>query len=223
MRHTRIKICCISTPLEAHIAIEAGADALGLVSEMPSGPGTIGEDLIAEIAAMVPPPIATFLLTSKLDASAIIDQQRRCGANTLQIVDSVDPSVYGALREALPGVSLVQVIHVNGPDDVAQARRIAPMVDAVLMDSGKPSAAVKTLGGTGDTHDWGLSRSIRESIDTPLFLAGGLRAQNVGLAIETVQPFGVDVCSGVRTDGALDPDKLRAFVARVRGVSDRRP
>src|SRR4051794_8125647 len=103
----RVKICCISSVAEAQLAIRCGASALGLVSAMPSGPGVIGEELIAEIAAQVPPPIATFLLTSRQDAASIIAQQRRCRVNTIQICDSVQEGCYEELRAKLPGVSLV--------------------------------------------------------------------------------------------------------------------
>ena len=213
----RIKICCIASHAEARLAIDAGADALGLVSAMPSGPGPIEEALIAEIAARVPPPIATFLLTCHQSAQAIIAQHRRCRTTTIQIVDSLPDGSYAELRDALPGIALVQVIHVSGPPSIAEAESIAPHVDALLLDSGNPALATKELGGTGRVHDWDISRRIREAVDIPVFLAGGLRAYNVRQAIERVQPFAVDLCTGVRTNGALDPDKLRAFIAAARG------
>ena len=212
----RIKICCISSLEEARLAIEHGADALGLVSHMPSGPGVINEVLIAEIAASVPPPIATFLLTSAQDVATIISQQRRLGTNTLQLVDSQPLANYAALRAALPGVKLVQVIHVTGNGAVEEACSVAPHVDALLLDSGSPMLAVKELGGTGRVHNWQLSRQIVETCNKPVFLAGGLRVENVAAGIATVRPFGLDICSGVRTVGLLDSDKLRAFVAAVR-------
>jgi phosphoribosylanthranilate isomerase len=209
----RIKVCCISSVNEAWTAIRAGASALGLVSAMPSGPGVIGDELIAEIAARVPPGVATFLLTSATDADAIIRQQRTARVNTLQLVDAVSPEVYPVLRAELPGVAVVQVIHVTGPESVDEAREVAPHVNAILLDSGNPAAAVKELGGTGRVHDWALSRRIREAVDVPLYLAGGLRPENVAEAVARVGPFGLDVCSGVRTDGGLDPAKLAALVA----------
>ena len=196
---------------EARMAVEQGASAVGLVSAMPSGPGPIPEDLIAEIAASIPPGVSSFLLTCQQDVDAIIDQQRRLRVNTLQICDRLTPRSYERLREALPGVSLVQVVHVTGPESVEEAIAIAPEVDAVLLDSGNQSLPVKELGGTGRTHDWSLSRAIREAIDVPLFLAGGLKPENVAAAIREVQPFGIDVCSGLRTEGKLDPQKLAAF------------
>lgn len=201
------------------MAIGQGAAAVGLVSAMPSGPGPIAEELIAEIAATIPPGVSSFLLTCRQDASAIIDQQRRLRVNTIQLCDRLPLGAHRVLRDALPGVSLVQVVHVTGPESVEEAVAVAPYVDAVLLDSGNQSLAVKELGGTGRTHDWSLSREIREAIDVPLFLAGGLKPENVAAAIREVQPFGIDVCSGLRTDGALDRRKLEEFFLHVRSAS----
>lgn len=213
----RIKICCIGSVAEAQLAVRHGASALGLVSAMPSGPGVIGEERIAEIAAAVPPPVDTFLLTSAQEADTIVQQQRRCGAGTLQLCDRIEPAVYATLREALPGVKLAQVVHVRGPEAVEEAQIAARHADAVLLDSGNQEATVKELGGTGRVHDWAISRRIREEIDAPFFLAGGLTAENVREAIETVAPFGLDVCSGVRTeDDQLDEAKLSAFFREAR-------
>ena len=197
------------------MAIDAGASAVGLVSAMPSGPGPIPEDLIAEIAATIPPGVSSFLLTCLQDAASIINQQRRLRANTIQICDRLTHGSYQDLREALPGISLVQVIHVTGPEAVDEAIEVAPHVDAILLDSGNQSLEIKELGGTGRTHDWRLSRKIRESIEAPLFLAGGLNPSNVAAAIREVQPFGIDVCSGLRTNGNLDPQKLTAFFTQI--------
>lgn len=212
MPHPRIKICCIRDAAEAALAIGQGVDALGLVSAMPSGPGVIEETAIAAIAANVPPPVATFLLTSLTDADAIIEQQRRCRCNTVQLVDAVPSGTHARLRAALPGIALVQVIHVVDAASVEEAVAVAPEVDALLLDSGNPSLAVKELGGTGRVHDWSLSRAIVERSGKPVFLAGGLRPDNVAEAVRTVKPFGLDLCNGVRRDGRLDADKLAAFI-----------
>ena len=214
----KVKICCISSLAEAELAIRYGASALGLVSAMPSGPGVIEENLIAEIIARVPPPIATFLLTSRPDVDSIIRQQRRLRANTIQLVDRLEQGSYDDLRSALPGISLVQVIHVTGEESVDEALSVAPRVDAILLDSGNQKLAVKELGGTGRTHDWTFSRKIREAVGVPIFLAGGLKAENVAEAIQAVEPFGLDLCSGVRTDGKLDEAKLARFFESVAGA-----
>lgn len=220
----RVKICCIATRDEARLAVEAGASALGLVSAMPSGPGVIPEQSIRDIASSAPPGIATFLLTSLTDARGIAEQARRCAANTIQLCDRVPSGTHERLREALPGVAIVQVVHVTGEPSIDEAVAAAPRADAILLDSGNPALAVKSLGGTGRVHDWRVSARIREAVaPVPLFLAGGLRAENVAEAIAAVRPFGVDVCSGVRTAGRLDPEKLAAFVARAASAAGALP
>lgn len=215
----RIKICCISSIEEARQAVELGAAALGLVSQMPSGPGVIPDELIAEIAATVPPPVATFLLTALCDAEAIVQQHAVCRTSTLQLVDSVAPAELLRLRRLLPQVKIVQVIHVLDSQSVEEARQVSEYVDALLLDSGNPNLAVKELGGTGRLHDWELSRKIREQVSRPVFLAGGLRATNVAQAIATVNPFGLDLCSGVRREGKLCPEMLAGFMQAVRSAT----
>ena len=207
----RIKVCCIRDVAEAEQAIRCGAAAVGMVSAMPSGPGVIVEDVITEVASTVPPGVATFLLTSRRDADSIIAQQRRCRVNTLQLCDSVEAGCHARLRAALPGIAVVQVIHVTGPESLDEAVAVAPDVDALLLDSGNQKLDVKELGGTGRTHDWRISRAIVESVKVPVYLAGGLNPENVLAAIEQVRPFGLDVCSGVRTDDCLDLQKLERF------------
>lgn len=183
---------------------------------MPSGPGVIDDATIAGIVAGAPPGVATFLLTSRTDPADIADQQRRAGADTLQLVDRMAPDALRSLRDRCPGVTLVQVVHVLDAGAVDEAAAVAPHVDAVLLDSGNPDLAVKRLGGTGRTHDWTHSRAIVERVDRPVYLAGGLRPSNVREAIRAVRPFGVDVCSGVRRNGRLDADRLRQFMRGVR-------
>lgn len=211
----RIKICCIGSVEEAALAVGYGADALGLVSEMPSGPGVISDELAREIAASVPPGVASFLLTSRQRASSIIEQQRYVRSNTLQLVDRLAHGTYQDLRDALPGIGLVQVVHVQDEESLAEALRVAPETDAILLDSGNQRLAVKLLGGTGRTHDWAISRRIVEQVKKPVFLAGGLRPENVLEAVEQVEPFGLDICSGVRTGGKLDERKLSAFFEQL--------
>lgn len=215
----RVKVCCIGSVEEAALAVGYGADAVGLVSEMPSGPGVISDELAREIATAVPPPVASFLLTSRQSAAAIVAQQRSVRAGTLQLVDRLTEGTYAELREALPGVGLVQVVHVQDEESVDEALRAAEEADAVLLDSGNQRLAVKLLGGTGRTHDWAISRRIVEQAGKPVFLAGGLKPENVREAVERVRPFGLDVCSGVRTDGRLDERKLSAFFEQVAALS----
>jgi len=214
----RVKICCIASVAEARLAIGHGASALGLVGRMPSGPGVIDDARIAEIAAATPPPIATFLLTSETEPDAIVGHVRRCGANTVQLVDAVHPGAYAGLRRALPHVKIVQVIHVTGPESLAEAQDCGSRVDALLLDSGQPGAAVRELGGTGRVHDWALSARIVAAAPCPVFLAGGLRPANVAEAVRAVRPFGVDLCTGVRRDGRLDSSLLAEFFRALAGA-----
>lgn len=214
-----VKICCIASVLEAALAMAHGASALGLVSRMPSGPGVIDEGTIAAIARTVGPKVETFLLTSLQEPADIVAQHGRCATTTVQLVDHLSAAVHASLRTQLPGVRIVQVVHVVDDDSVAYAIDVAPGVDALLLDSGNPALAVKELGGTGRVHDWTLSRAIRDRVAVPVWLAGGLRADNVQDAIVRVQPYGLDLCTGVRTDGQLDEAKLAAFMAAVHTAS----
>lgn len=218
MAAIQIKICCIASVTEARAAIRQGADAIGLVSAMPSGPGPIPEALIAEIAGAVRGATATVLLTSLTEPAAIAAQVSRCGVTAVQLCDAVTPARHAALRAALLGIRVVQVVHVTGADVLERAQAAAAGVDALLLDSGNPAARVKELGGTGRTHDWTLSRRIVGAVSVPVWLAGGLTAANVADAILAVGPTGVDVCTGVRTEGRLDERKLAAFVRAVRGA-----
>ncbi len=212
---TRYKICCIGSVEEARLAVSLGASAVGLVGRMPSGPGPIPDDLIREIALAVPPPVATFLLTSETAVKKIIQHHKKVNTNTIQIVDSLSEGNYNQLRKSLPNVRIVQVIHVIDEKSVEEAVRISAIVDALLLDSGNPNLKIKELGGTGRLHDWRLSRQIREKSECPVFLAGGLNPENVQSAIEEVSPFAVDICSGVRTGGKLDREKLERFVNNI--------
>lgn len=212
----RVKVCCIASAEEADLAIAAGADALGLVSAMPSGPGPIPESDITSIVRHVGGRAATVLLTSRQDAAGIGAQLDRIRPAVVQLVDELATPEYAALRASHPEVALMQVVHVRDAGSVAEAIRVAPFVDAILLDSGNPTAAVKELGGTGRVHDWMVSRAIRDAVSVPLFLAGGLRPSNVADAIGAVRPFGVDVCSGVRIGGRLDQAAVRAFVRAAR-------
>jgi len=196
---------------EADFAIKYGASAIGLVSEMPSGPGVISEDLIGEIASSVPPEINTFLLTSKTNADSIIEQHRKCKTTALQIVDKVNIDVYKKLKEYLPAIRLVQVIHVTGEESITEAKNVEQFVDVLLLDSGNQKLKVKELGGTGRTHDWTISRKIRDAVSVPLYLAGGINANNVLDAVREVEPFGIDLCSGVRENGKLNEKLLEEF------------
>ncbi|MCB9080583.1 MAG: phosphoribosylanthranilate isomerase [Lewinellaceae bacterium] len=207
-----IKICCIANWDEASLAISTGATILGLVGPMPSGPGVISDTTIAAIAERVPPGIETFLLSSETTAEGLIDHHNRTRTTAIQLVDTVPVDTLKQLRKHLPGVKLVQVIHVQNQQSIEEALTVTPWVDGLLLDSGNPTLTVKELGGTGRTHDWAISREIVTRSSVPVFLAGGLNAGNVRKAMQQVAPYGLDICSGVRTQGRLDPQKLEEFI-----------
>ena len=213
-----VKICCIQNEEEATLAIELGAKVLGFVSEMPSGWGPISLEAIGRITATIPPFVATVLLTSKSNAEAVIEQQRIAQCNAIQIVDAFPIEDYAKLRTALPGVTLLQAVHVFGPESIEQAATVGPHVDGIILDTGGGHGPDRVLGGTGQTHDWNISREIVQRVDTPVFLAGGLKAHNVAEAIETTAPYGLDLCTGVRTNQKLDRSKLVEFFAAVAAV-----
>jgi phosphoribosylanthranilate isomerase len=216
-----VKICCIADVDEARLAVSHGAAAIGLVSAMPSGPGVVSDERVAEVAAAVRgSTLRSFLLTSRTTAEAIAAQHAQAGTTTLQLVDHLPHAELRRLRTLCPRVELVQVIHVGGPAALDEALAVAPLVDGLLLDSGRPTLAVKELGGTGRTHDWRWSRRIRDAVHPlPLWLAGGLREHNVAQAIAAVQPYGLDLCTGVRSAGRLDTHKLAAFMAAVRAAA----
>ena len=207
----KVKICCISSIEEARLAVAYGAAAIGLVGRMPSGPGIIKDELIHAIAKTVPPHTHTFLLTSETTTDNIIEHHKKVNTTTIQIVDALSGREYHKIREAIPNVQLVQVIHVLDEGSIKEAIEISEFVDAILLDSGNPNLPTKVLGGTGKTHNWDLSKKIREKISLPIFLAGGINKDNIKKAIEHVQPYGIDLCSSVRTNGQLDESKLEAL------------
>lgn len=213
---TRIKICCISSVEEANLAVLSGADAIGLVGEMPSGPGVIDDQLIKEISASIPPAVGTFLLTQRTLANEIADHVDYCGTNTVQVVNHIDPDEWPRLIERLPvATRRVQVVHVDSGDALHLVELYSPFVHAFLLDSGRPSAEVPALGGTGRVHDWEVSRRFIELSPKPVFLAGGINAANVQQAVSKVKPYGLDLCSSVRVDGKLSSEKLKTFMESV--------
>jgi len=212
----RIKICCIKSKKEARLAFSSGADAIGLVSEMPSGPGVISKDRIREITKIIPPSIDGFVLTCLTNSWDLIDLIRTVRSRTIQLVDKLGLGNYTEIRSSIPCVKIVQVVHVTGEESIETALRVDPFVDALLLDSGMPKAEVPEFGGTGRVHDWSISKEIVEMVESPVFLAGGLNVENIREAIDVVKPFGVDVCSGVRTEDRLDPEKLSEFIRIVR-------
>lgn len=211
----KVKICCIKNIEEAEMAIRHGANVLGLVGNMPSGPGVIDDETIAEIVKTIPNHIETFLLTSETDAQAIIEHHQKVNTSAIQIVDELKTGTYSDIRQVIPNVKIVQVLHVIDQSIIAKAKSIENEVGYILLDSGNPNLEIKELGGTGRTHNWEISKQLIRSVAVPVFLAGGLRASNVQQAMQQVQPYGIDLCSGVRENDELDEEKLKYFFDKI--------
>ncbi|MCB2200306.1 phosphoribosylanthranilate isomerase [bacterium] len=195
-----------------------GADALGLVASMPSGPGPIPEKEIARIAAEVPVGVSAVLLTSRTDPAEIIEQQRQTRTDSIQLCAWLEADAHVVLKRELPGIRLMQVVHVTGEESYTQAIQAAKSVHGLLLDTGAPKADTPVLGGTGKTHDWSISQRIVRDCNKPVYLAGGLNAGNVVEAIRKVRPWGVDICTGVRKDMLLDDQKLADYVRAVKSI-----
>ncbi len=217
LKKTHVKICCISSIEEAHLAINVGASALGLVGPMPSGPGIISNEMIAKInKAVAGQSVETFLLTSETTVEGIYHHYQKAKTTTIQLVDEIEKNGHAQLKKLLPEVKLIQVLHVLDEKTIDEAERLMYEVDALLLDSGNPNLKIKTLGGTGKIHNWEISKSIVTKSNVPVWLAGGLNFENVQEAIEIVQPYGVDLCSGVRVNGNLNEKKLLSFFDKVK-------
>lgn len=214
----KVKICCIKSSLEAQRAIKAGADVLGLVGPMPSGPGPITAEEAAAIVETLPEHIDSFYLTSKTRFESIAQEYQRVNSSHVQLTDHLETETRRQLKSEFPHLKIVQVLHVIDDQAIDRALEYAENSDLLLLDSGSPNKAVKELGGTGRTHNWEISRKIVEAVNIPVFLAGGLNAENVRQAIQKVKPYGIDLCSGVRTEDQLDIDKLEVFMQTVRDV-----
>ncbi|MEM0923705.1 MAG: phosphoribosylanthranilate isomerase, partial [Pseudomonadota bacterium] len=213
MVRVKVKICCMADPGEAAMAAAAGAEYIGLVGPMPSGPGTLTLEDAAEIARSAPPSATPVLLSSATTALDLVREAEAAGAGVIQIVQHVSPGIHAELVAQAPGLECWQVIHVEDRTAVDLIRSFDEQPDAFLLDSGRPARG--ELGGTGRVHDWAISRDCVAATARPVFLAGGLTPENVGEAIRQVRPQGVDLCTGVRLDGRLNAVRLATFMQIV--------
>ncbi len=206
----RVKLCGISTPEDRDAAVEAGTDAIGIVCDVPiDTPREVPPDRARALVAGAPPFVTTTLVTMPEDAAAGVELVERVRPDVAQ-VHAADVDLVATLAS---DTDAKVVAAVDLADDVAS---YADVADAVLVDSTDESGA----GGTGETHDWERTRALADRIDAPLVLAGGLTPGNVAEAVTTVDPFAVDVSSGIESaePGRKDHGAMRAFVAAVRGA-----
>jgi len=212
VRRVRVKVCGITNREDLEAAVDAGADALGFVVDVPASPRNISLDRALDFVEATPPFVQS-VLVSVFDT---VDQlETLCSCVAPDAVQVAGTLARDAIGEQLRGIRVIQAIAVNDEVDVLP---FAAHCDAVLTDSCVPGAH----GGTGKPHNWNVSRAIKELIaPTPLILAGGLTPGNVRAAIKTVRPYAVDVSSGVEARaGMKDPAKIRAFIEAVKEASD---
>ncbi|MFW6039529.1 MAG: phosphoribosylanthranilate isomerase [Gemmatimonadota bacterium] len=215
----RVKVSCLRSPEEARRAVSFGAAAIGIASGVPGSTEELDDDQIAAVTASVRDDIGTFLLTALEDPNEIAAKAERCGVNTVQLWEALPPEAYIELRRAAPGLSVAQSIHMGEGNPVERALEMAGVADALVLGSTNPEPPFRWTSPHGRTHDWEASRRIVAAVNVPVILSGGLTRRNVADAVRLVRPYGVEVCSGVRTDGGLDTSLLVQFlesVARVR-------
>ncbi len=212
-----LKVCCIQNIAEALSCIERQVHMIGFVSAMPTGFRLLTDLQIKDIISQLPPSeTLSVLLSSRTSAAGLVDHIRYTGAQALQIVDELSQDVLRQVREQLPELKIIQVIHVTSPKDIEKAQSIESLVDYILLDSGKQQGNPKALGGTGLTHDWSISAELVRSLSKPVMLAGGLKLQNIAEAIDTVGPAGIDICTGLRDPKYLLLKRLDEMISKLK-------
>ena len=205
----RVKICGIRTEADAVMAAEAGADAIGMIFA-PGARRQIDAAQARRIAAALPPFVTKVgvFVNEPLDRVRALVESIRLDA--VQLHGDETPEDCATVREW--GVTVIRAIQVAGPLDAGVLRALP--VHAVLLDTYRPGVR----GGTGETFDW--SHAVPVARCMPVILSGGLRPEFVAEGVRMVRPYGVDVSSGVETDGRKDPAKIQAFIAAARSVAD---
>jgi phosphoribosylanthranilate isomerase len=210
----RVKVCGVTREADLRAVEAAGADAVGVIADVPvETPREVSLDRAGALLGAAPPFLTTVLVTMPADAGAAVAAARAADPDVLQVHGELDPSALKRVREETG----VRVVPVVSPGDPARAREVAAAAAAVLVDTPGTDGG----GGTGRTHDWAATRDLAASLSVPVVLAGGLVPGNVGEAVRTVQPYGVDVASGVEREGGVkDHDAVAAFVRAARAGGD---
>ena len=209
----RAKICGIRSESDLRIVLDAGADAIGLICGINHrSEDEVTPELARQLTRVAPPFVSTVLVTHRDTPESILDLADRTGVNTIQVHGLVTLDTLKQVRAGAGSRKVLRAVHVSGEEAIDDAVEAAPHCDALLLDS----RSKDRLGGTGQTHDWSISRRIVEAVaplGTPVILAGGLKPGNVAAAAEQVHPFGVDVNSGVDdANGDKSPELCRDFV-----------
>lgn len=208
-----VKICGIRRLEDALAALAFGADGLGfLVGRKHHSPDFLDESDAAAIVAALPPNTSSVLVTHLADPDDIVTLATAIGVTIIQLHGDTSPAQAAVIKHRLPHIKTYKAIHVIDTESIDTAQQYATVVDAIVLDT--VNLATDQVGGTGQTHDWSLSRQIVEQLPIPVILAGGLTPDNVGEAIRRVRPYGVDVNSGTKgCDGYKDHARLQRFIA----------
>jgi phosphoribosylanthranilate isomerase len=213
----RSKLCGIRSPQDLQIAVDAGADAVGFICGVTHvSEDALGEDAARELARLTPPYVSRVLVTHLESAREILELAAFVGVDTIQVHGLVDLDTVAAVFSGSEGRRVTKAIHVTGPEAIEEAERYLDICDALHLDS----RTSDRLGGTGQLHDWSISRQIvelAEQAGKPVVLSGGLKPENLADAISAVRPYAVDVNSGIETShGDKSPDLATAFVSIAR-------
>jgi phosphoribosylanthranilate isomerase len=219
----RIKICGIRRGSDALLAAKLGADAIGvLVGKAHPSSDFIHPEQAADILKELPPFVSGVLVSHLPEARALIHLIQRVRPQAVQLHSEIPPEEVKQLRRALPGLTVLKAVHIDGRNPLTAVAPYSGLVDGVVADSLNPHTG--QVGGTGLIHDWSVTAELVERSAIPVLLAGGLSDRNVAAAIHRVQPYGVDVNSGVKAaDGFKDPLLVERFIQAVRGSVDRVP
>ncbi len=206
---TRIKMCGITTPADAAAAVDAGADAVGVV--LAESPRRVTLDEAVAVLADVPPLVARVGVFVDADPAFVREAVARLGLTAAQFHGDETPEACRAV-----GVPVIKAVRVRDPGSVRALTRFAGVAAAMLLDTHVP----RIPGGTGRVFDWDAVARVLPRV-APIVLAGGLDAANVGEAIRVLRPFAVDVSSGIeRSPGIKDPTRMAAFVTAVRAADE---
>jgi len=207
---TRAKVCGLTNEADLRAAVDAGADAAGFIADVPVDTAReVSVARAAELAAAAPPFVTTVLVTMPETPERAVELAERVQPDAVQLHDDLPVSAVEHVAANVPA-SVLKTVDAADPDGA----RYDGAADALLVDSVDSEGA----GGTGRTHDWDATRAFADGVDSPVVLAGGLTPENVAEAVATVDPFAVDVASGVeRAGGAKDHDAVRRFVANATG------
>ena len=215
----KVKICGITNREDALAAIAFGADAVGfLVGQVhPTKSVFISAEAAGQIVAGIPPLCSTVLVTHLARPAEVLRAATAARVTTIQLHGDTDPGEANGIRMQLPNVKLYKAVHVLGETAIGEAQKLVGKVDGIILDTAIQETG--QVGGTGQPHDWRVSRIIVQSIELPIILAGGLTPDNVREAIRLVQPYAVDVNSGVsHPDGTKDRRRLKRFIEEAKGT-----